>query len=75
MGILSMGKTPRPVCDVCNKKVEQMDIEMEAGGKMRITVSCHGEYASFEIDARIASLMNRDTEVGRGFVKPKELNE
>lgn len=71
MGLLSMGKSPRPICDVCNCKVEQMDIEQHAGGKLLITVQCHGATERFEIDPRFAAAMDKNTEVKRVFVREK----
>lgn len=70
-----MGKSPRPICDVCNKKVEQMDIEMFDGTYLYITVSCHGRQERYVIASILASQMNADTKIGRVFIKPKELNE
>lgn len=72
MGILSMGKTPRPICDVCNEKVAEMEISSYSGdGYMTVTVRCHGETQQMRISNQFAASMDKNTEVGRAFVREK----
>lgn len=65
-----MGKTPRPICDLCNQKVEEMEIETVRDGLL-ITVRCHGEQTSFTLSNSFAASMNKNTEIGRVFVREK----
>lgn len=71
MGILSMGKTPRPVCDVCKARVEMIDIESCKNGDLIVTVYCHGDMESFTIPYQDARAMNNKTKVGKAFIKGK----
>lgn len=72
MGILSMGKSPRPICDVCNKRVAEMDIDQYSGERfLTVTVRCHGESETMQIPNWFAYSMDKNTEVGRAFVRKR----
>lgn len=73
MGLLNMGKSPRPICDVCNKKVEQMDIETDSRGFVSIVVHCHGDTEYYGMQAGFAASMDKNTSIGRVFTKKRDL--
>jgi len=60
---------------VCNKKVEEMEIDQYSGGPLEITVKCHGEVERFTLDPRFAAAMDKNTEVRRVFVRDKIENK
>ena len=75
MGILSMGKSPRPICAVCNKRVEGMDIyQARIGSPLEITVQCHGEREIYTLDPKFATLMNHSTMVEKVFLPKKAIS-
>jgi hypothetical protein len=69
MGLLNMGRTPRPICDVCNHKVDTMDVlDDPALPHVIVRVECHGATEEYLFQRAFLKQLNRDSAISRVFV-------
>jgi hypothetical protein len=69
MGLLNMGRTPRPICDVCNRKVDTMDVlDDPALPHVIVRVECHGATEEYLFRRGFLKQLNRDSATSRVFV-------